>query len=42
MQEINWKELKSGRTRLNQDDAMENNGLVSAGVRRRWNPGISW
>lgn len=42
VQEINWKELKSGSTRLNQEDAMENNGLVSAGVRRRWNLGISW
>ena len=41
VQEINWKELKSGSTRLNQEDAMENNGLVSAGV-RRWNLGISW
>ena len=42
VQEINWKELKSGSNRLNQEDAMKNNGLVSAGVRRRWNLGISW
>ena len=42
MHEINWKELKSGSNKPNQEDAMGNNGLVSAGVRRRCTLGISW